>query len=91
MPLARNRGAFTSLNSATQNAATGLAPVVAGLMMTKHADGTLTGYPLVGLFGAAAALASIVVARRLRPVEQPAATPAVPPLVVEARETVAAV
>ena len=91
VPLARNRGAFTSLNSATQNAATGLAPVVAGLMMTKHPDGTLTGYPLVGLFGAAAALASILVARRLKPVLVPTAVPAVEPAVAEEREAVAAV
>ena len=89
VPLARNRGAFTSLNSATQNAATGLAPVIAGLMMTQHADGTLSGYPLVGLFGAAAALASIGVARFLKPVEPAAAVVATPPAEVAEREAVA--
>lgn len=93
VPLARNRGAFMSLNTAVSNLSTGLAPVIAGLLLTKHADGTLSGYPLVGAFSAAAAGVSLWLSKYLRPVvaAQESAAPAAVPAAAEVAEQVAAV
>jgi predicted MFS family arabinose efflux permease len=63
----RVRGAFMSLNNAVQHLATGTASTVAGFMVGQTADGKLTGFPLVGLFAAAAAAASLVLGGFLRP------------------------
>jgi predicted MFS family arabinose efflux permease len=62
----RYRGAFMSLNTAVQHLASGIAPVLSGLLLTKTADGKLHGFPLVGLFAIASALASLYLAGRLR-------------------------
>ncbi len=61
------RGSFMSLNSAVQQLGAGLASWVGGLLLEKHADGRLTGYPLVGLLACGCALASVYLAGRLRP------------------------
>ena len=66
VPQARNRGAFMSLNTATSNFCTGLAPVVAGLV------GGSEHYWRVGIVGAVFATLSIVVAKFVRPVESSA-------------------
>jgi predicted MFS family arabinose efflux permease len=63
----RVRGAFMSLNNAVQHLATGIASTVAGFMVGQTADGKLTGFPLVGLFAAAAAAVSLVLGGILRP------------------------
>lgn len=62
----RMRGAFMSLNTAVQHLATGIAPVLAGALIVKGDDGKITGFPLVGLVAAAAALISMALAGRLR-------------------------
>jgi len=61
-----NRGAFLSVNTAVQHAATGLAPLVAGSLVTIRA-GSMTGFPNVGWFAAATAAVSLVLAGWLRP------------------------
>jgi len=63
----RLRGSFMSLNNATQHLATGIASSVAGFMIGKGEDGKLTGFPMVGLFAAVAALVSLVLGGLLRP------------------------
>jgi predicted MFS family arabinose efflux permease len=60
------RGGFMSLNSAVQSAAMGLSSFVGGALIHQTADGRLPGYPVVGLVGAATALASLVLAGWLR-------------------------
>jgi predicted MFS family arabinose efflux permease len=62
----RYRGAFLSLNTAVQHLATGLAPMIAGLIVVKTDTG-LTGYPQVGLIAAGSALLSIILAGWLKP------------------------
>lgn len=62
----KNRGAFMSVNTAVQHAATGLAPLIAGSLVTV-ADGRMTGYPLVGLVAAGTAAVSLALAGLLRP------------------------
>ena len=63
----RMRGAFMSLNTAVQHVASGLAPLIAGLLITQTDDGKMTGFPMVGLVAAAAAVVSMVLAGRMRP------------------------
>jgi predicted MFS family arabinose efflux permease len=74
----RVRGAFMSLNTAVQNAASGTAAFVAGLIVTKQADGTLAHYNVVGYVAVAAGVLSIWLAGRVKPVDaagQPGAQP----------------
>lgn len=73
----RVRGAFMSLNTAVQHLASGIAPVLAGAIVTKTADGKIEGFPLVGLVAAGAAVVSLVLAGRLRAAAVPATV--VPP------------
>ena len=63
----RVRGAFMSLNTAVQHLATGVAPMIAGAIMVRQPDGTLTGYPTVGLVAAGFAVASLVLVEFVRP------------------------
>ncbi len=68
----KNRGAFMSVNTAVQHAATGLAPLIAGALVTTTPDGHLIGYPNpgwfnVGLVAAATAAISLALAGLLRP------------------------
>jgi len=61
-----SRGAFMSVNTAVQHAATGLAPLVSGMMLTIR-PGTVIGFPNVGLFAAGTAAVSLLLAGMLRP------------------------
>lgn len=72
------RGAFMSLNTAVQHLATGLAPAIAGYLITRAADGrTLEGFPAVGWVSAGTAAVSLVLAGRLKPAPaQPTVVPA---------------
>jgi predicted MFS family arabinose efflux permease len=72
----RVRGAFMSLNTAVQHAATGLAPMIAGALLTKSDDGKLHGFWLVGLVAAATAAVSLVLVGFLRQWEATAPAPA---------------
>jgi predicted MFS family arabinose efflux permease len=77
----RARGAFMSLNTAVQHVASGLAPLIAGMLITQTDDGKMTGFPVVGLVAAAAAVVSMVLAGRMQ---------AAPVVVAETEETEAA-
>jgi len=75
VPRPQNRGAFMSLNTSIQHAATGLAPLIAGALVTKHPDGQMTGYPLVGWVAAGTAAISLALAGLLRPARVEEAKP----------------
>jgi MFS family permease len=60
------RGGFLGATAAVQHVASGLGSSVAGAILTSGADDRLIGYPTVGLIGAAATLASLWLAGRLR-------------------------
>lgn len=71
VPNPKNRGAFMSVNTSVQHAATGLAPLIAGSLVTVGEDGhTMTGFPLVGWVAAGTAAVSLVLAGLLRPAPQ---------------------
>lgn len=72
------RGAFMSLNTAVQHLATGIAPTIAGAILSEGPDRKLEGFPLVGLVSAVAAAVSLVLAGRLKPFGQHATAPPAP-------------
>ena len=61
----RLRGGFMSLMSAIQNMCSGLAATLAGAIIIRNDDGTLSHYWIVGLIACACTLAAIVLARRM--------------------------
>jgi len=63
------RGSFLSVNSAVQQLAAGAASFGAGLIVVEGAGGELRHYGVVGALAAVATVASVFVARRLRPTE----------------------
>ena len=67
VPHPKNRGAFMSVNTSVQHASTGLAPLIAGALVTQTPDGHMTGYPLVGWVAAATAAISLLLAGLLKP------------------------
>lgn len=80
----RVRGAFMSLNTAVQHLSTGLAPLMAGLLVTKPEGQPMTGFQWVGLLGASVTLLSLGLAGWLRPAKpmeapQPAPVPEAKP------------
>ncbi|MCM2281634.1 MAG: MFS transporter [Bdellovibrionaceae bacterium] len=62
----RRRGRFMSLTSAVQQMASGLASLVAGMILTEAASGELMHYKWVGYLSIAATLVSIALGRRLK-------------------------
>ncbi|AMV24872.1 Purine efflux pump PbuE [Gemmata sp. SH-PL17] len=62
----KNRGAFMSVNTSVQHAATGLAPLIAGALVTIK-PGVAIGYPNVGWVAAGTAAISLVLAGVLKP------------------------
>jgi predicted MFS family arabinose efflux permease len=67
VPRPRNRGAFMSVYTAVQHVATGLAPMIAGALVTLTPDGGMSGYPLVGWVAAGTAAVSLLLAGLLKP------------------------
>jgi predicted MFS family arabinose efflux permease len=63
---ARYRGGFMSVNSAVQQAAGGLANVVAGLLVTVGPNGHLLGYPRTGWIAVGAVVVTLGLAMWLR-------------------------
>ena len=63
----RLRGSFMSFNSSFQQFASGSASFGASLLIGRNAEGELTNYGLVGILAVFATLASIHLARRIRP------------------------
>ncbi len=63
----RYRGGFMSVNSAVQQAASGLGNVIAGALITREVStGRLVGYPKVGWLAVGAFALTVVLAWRLR-------------------------
>ena len=62
----RYRGGFMSVNSAMQQAASGLANLTAGLLVSHNATGRLIGYPRVGLVSVTCFGLTYFLAYRLR-------------------------
>jgi predicted MFS family arabinose efflux permease len=60
------RGSFMSLNSSVQQLSTALAAFIAGLILVRNPDGTLSNYGYVGLLAIALSLLSILVAKRVK-------------------------
>ena len=84
------RGAFMSLNTAVQHLGSGIAPVIAGALVTEGQDGKLTGFPQVGLVAAATAAMSLLLAGWLRPAAQPLPQAAPEPAAHDAAEELSA-
>lgn len=66
VPHPKNRGAFMSVNTAVQHAATGIAPLIAGMLVTETPNGGIEGFPLVGWVAAATAAISLALAGLLK-------------------------
>ena len=64
-----------SLNTAIQQLATGLAPMIAGAIILETPDKRLTGFPIVGIISAATAAVSLFLAGRIKPVSQEFSNP----------------
>jgi predicted MFS family arabinose efflux permease len=64
------RGAFMSVNAAVQQVSSGLASLVAGLIIGHTATGKVTGYNWVGYLAVAAGLAAIAIVGRMAPVDR---------------------
>jgi predicted MFS family arabinose efflux permease len=76
------RGSFLTINSAVQHLSSGLGASVAGMILSKSADGQMIGYGWVGLLGAVTTIGSIFIANQLKIYVPP------PPSTIE--ETIAA-
>jgi predicted MFS family arabinose efflux permease len=61
------RGSFLSLNTAVQHLAIGIAPMISGALMSRGSDGSLIGYPTVGLVATGFALLSLLLSGRIHP------------------------
>ncbi len=71
----RYRGGFMSVNSAVQQAASGLANITAGLLVAETATGRLIGFPRVGLVSVACFGLTYFLAWRLRAMAPHSARP----------------
>lgn len=65
----QQRGGFMNVNTALQHFSTGVAAFVAGLIITKTADGKLINYNYVGYMAVIANLCCIIIAKKLKPVD----------------------
>lgn len=66
----KSRGSFMSINSSAQQLASGASSFVAGLIVGKASDGTMTNYNLVGLLAIAATVLCLFLVRRIKMVEE---------------------
>ena len=73
---ARYRGGFMSVNSALQQAASGLANILSGFFVTTLPDGRLAGVPSLGYVSAAFFILTVVLAYQLRKAAPHVSTPA---------------
>jgi predicted MFS family arabinose efflux permease len=63
------RGTFMSINSAVQSAASGAAALIAGMIISRDAQGMIHHYNIVGYVACAATLLAIWLAMRVRPAD----------------------
>lgn len=68
--LPRYRGSFMSINASLQQMGIGLAAVVAGIVVGEGVNGEITGYPAAGMIAACSTGLSMLLAGRLRVVEE---------------------
>jgi predicted MFS family arabinose efflux permease len=73
---ARYRGGFMSVNSALQQATVGLANILAGVFVTRDANGHLAGLPWLGYLAVAFFILTVLLAAELRSAAPHVATPA---------------
>jgi predicted MFS family arabinose efflux permease len=73
--LPRYRGSFMSVNSSVQQMAAGLAALLTGFLTQTGPHHEVLGFPRVGCLAAMFAVASVVLAARLRPAEAAVARP----------------
>ncbi|MGQ9805216.1 MAG: MFS transporter [Chlorobiales bacterium] len=66
----KSRGSFMSINSSAQQLASGASSFVAGLIVGKASDGTMTNYNLVGMLAIAATVLCLFLVRRIHAVEK---------------------
>lgn len=71
----RYRGGFMSVTAALQQAASGLASLIAGLFVTENAAGHLVGYSLLGYVATGFFLLTLLLAWQLRTAAPHVATP----------------
>ena len=64
--LPRNRGGFMSLNSSFQQLASGVASSIAGMIIVKNVDGTMSNYNYVGYMAIFSTLIAIFMAGKLK-------------------------
>jgi predicted MFS family arabinose efflux permease len=62
----KNRGSFMSINSSVQQLSSGIASFIAGLIIVKNADGSLSHYNWIGYFAVVTSFLSLFVAQKLR-------------------------
>lgn len=55
-----------SLNSSFQQIASGMASILAGMILVKNTDGTLSNYPYVGYMAISATLLAIYLGSKLQ-------------------------
>ncbi len=65
----KSRGSFMSINSSVQQLASGASSFVAGLIVGKASDGTMTNYNLVGFLAIAATVLCLFLVKRIKIVE----------------------
>ena len=62
------RGGFLSANSSVQHLAIGFGSYIGGLIIAESADGRLEHFPILGVLSAAATIACLWLAGRIRPI-----------------------
>ncbi|MCA0446984.1 MAG: MFS transporter [Bacteroidetes bacterium] len=61
----RFRGSFMAINSSVQQLSSGVASLIAGMIIGTTATGALTNYWIVGLFAVATTLVAIVISKKI--------------------------
>ena len=77
VPDPARRGAFLSLNSATQSLGTGCGAWLGGLLLTSMADGRIEGYDTIGLIATGIVLFGLFWVFKVKPAVPPASVSAV--------------
>ena len=78
---ARYRGGFMSVNSAVQQASSGLANITAGIVVYTDSQGRLAGYPRIGMLSVLCFGLTLFLATRLRTAAPHSSKPHQPPAV----------
>lgn len=66
----KQRGGFMSINSSIVQLGSGLASLMAGLIIVENGDGSLRFYNIVGYIAIAFTIVAIIIARNLKPVDE---------------------